>query len=150
MGGDMPRRNPSMTWRCLTLVLGILLQLATSGSPALAGPPEIAGCRLFPADNIWNTPVDNLPLHPLSATYIVTIGPQTVVHPDFGAGEWDGGPIGIPFTVVSGSQAAVPVGFDYADQSDPGPYPIPPGAAIEGGNGSSGDRHVLVLDKDHC
>jgi len=145
----MPGQYPNRRVICLTLLLAMFL-LATSGSPAVAGPPVIAGCQLFPADNIWNTPVDNLPLHPLSATFIGTIGPQTVVHPDFGSGEWDGGPIGIPYVVVPGNQAPVAVTFDYDDQSDPGPYPIPASAPIEGGSNSGGDRHVLVLDSDNC
>ena len=69
---------------------------------------------------------------------------------DFGSGEWDGGPIGIPYTVVGGGQPEVPVDFDYDDESDPGPYPIPPDAPIEGGPDSDGDRHVLVVDRDAC
>jgi hypothetical protein len=69
---------------------------------------------------------------------------------DFGSGTWDGGPIGIPFVVVPGSQQRVPVSFEYADESDPGPYPIPPDAPIEGGPNSTGDRHILVVDRDNC
>ena len=91
---------------------------------------------LFPADSIWNVRVDTLPLDPLSATYIETIGADTHVHPDFGSGEWppnSGAPIGIPFVVVPASQPLVPVGFLYDEESDPGPYPIPPSAPIEGG-----------------
>jgi hypothetical protein len=72
------------------------------------------------------------------------------VHADFGSGTWDGGPIGIPYVDVPGSQPKVAVTFDYDDESDPGPYPIPPGAPIEGGPSSDGDRHVLVLDRDNC
>ena len=78
------------------------------------------------------------------------MGSSRGAHADFGSGLWDGGPIGIPFDVVPGTQAKVPVSFDYADESDPGPYPIPPSPHIEGGAGSSGDRHVLVVDKDAC
>jgi hypothetical protein len=78
------------------------------------------------------------------------MGGTTGVHPDFGSGTWNGGPIGIPYTVVGGSQAKVGITFDYADESDPGPYPIPSDAAIEGGSQSTGDRHVLVLDRDNC
>ena len=69
------------------------------------------------------------------------------LHPDFGT-TYDGAPNGIPYTVVHAGQAKVPVKFDYADESDPGPYPIPPSAPIEGGANSTGDRHVLVLDVD--
>jgi hypothetical protein len=94
--------------------------------------------------------VDTLPVHPLSEAYINSIGPDVGLHPDFGSGLWEGGPIGIPFTVVPGDQPLVNVTFDYADESDPGPYPVPPDAPIEGGPNSDGDRHILVVDRDHC
>jgi len=81
---------------------------------------------------------------------IRSIGLNIGLHPDFGSGLWDGGPIGIPFTVVPGTQKMVSVTFDYADESDPGPYPIPQSVAIEGGSSSTGDRHALIVDKDHC
>ncbi|GAB4438726.1 MAG: hypothetical protein Fur0044_35420 [Anaerolineae bacterium] len=88
--------------------------------------PTLDGCPVFPADNIWNTPVDNLPLDPNSATYINTIGATRHVHADFGSGTWDGAPIGIPFVVVEGNQALVPINISpYGNESDPGPYPIP-------------------------
>ena len=111
---------------------------------------ELAGCPLFPEDNVWNTPVDTLPVDARSSAYINTIGASKSLHPDFGSGTWNGGPIGIPYTLVPGTQPEVPVTFDYADESDPGPYPIPPDAAIEGGSESDGDRHILVLDQDNC
>lgn len=117
--------------------------------PALAGP-TIGGCPLFPADNVWNARVDALPPDANSAAYIGSIGPSTGLHPDFGSGLWDGGPIGIPFVIVPGSQPLVPISFDYADESDPGPYPIPPNPPIEGGAASSGDRHMLIVDSGHC
>jgi hypothetical protein len=111
----------------------------------------LSTCPFFPSDNIWNTRVDTLPLDSQSQAYIATIGANTGVHADFGAGEWDGGPIGIPFTTAPGSQPLVPITFIwYPDQSDPGPYPIPPDAPIEGGPDSSGDRHVLVVERDNC
>jgi hypothetical protein len=122
----------------------------------LPGPREllasgtIEGCNLFPANNIWNVSINHLPLDARSREYIDTIGPDAIVHADFGSGTWDGGPIGIPFDVVSGDQAPADISFYYGDQSDPGPYPIPPNPHIEGGPNSYGDRHVLVLDKDHC
>jgi hypothetical protein len=94
--------------------------------------------------------VDTLPLDSSSAAYVKTIGAGVFAHADFGSGLWDGGPIGIPFVVVSNSQPLVNVTFDYSDESDPGPYPIPSDAPIEGGPQSSGDRHVLVLDQDNC
>lgn len=120
------------------------------GSP----PPQIADCDIFPGDNIWNTPVENAPLHPNSINYINTIGASRGLHPDFGSGVWPPGsdsPIGIPYVVVDSSQPTVNVTFTYHDESDPGPYPIPPDAPREGGPTTEvGDRHVLVLEQDNC
>jgi hypothetical protein len=99
---------------------------------------------VFPADNPWNTPIDTAAIDPNSAAIITNIGSTTSFHPDFGA-NFNGGPFGIPYVVVSGTQAGVNVTFDFADESDPGPYPIPPNPPIEPG----GDAHVLVVDKDH-
>ena len=118
--------------------------------PVSAGAsPSFAGCPLFPADNVWNVPVDGLPRHPNSDAYIATMGAAGTIHPDFGT-VWEGAPIGIPYVIVPGTQPKVPVTFDYAGESDPGPYPIPPDAPIEGGSASDGDRHILVVDRDNC
>lgn len=111
---------------------------------------EVAGCPFFPDDNIWNTSIDNLPKASNSDAYINTIGAGTGLHPDFGSGTWNGGPIGIPYVEVPGTQPLVPVTFGYDDESDPGPYPIPPDAPIEGGPDSTGDRHILIVDRDNC
>ena len=105
---------------------------------------------MLPADNIWNTPVDQLSVSPNSSTYVNTIGAATGVHADFGSGLWDGGPIGIPYITVPGTQTKYPVSFDYADESDPGPYAVPLNAPIEGGSASTGDRHALSVDVDNC
>jgi len=133
--------------RFLAVIFPLLLLL--SGRSA-AAPPSIAGCQIFPVDNIWNTPVDNLPVLPSSSSYINSIGASTGLHPDFGSGTWEGAPIGIPLTIVSATQPKVGVTFGWPEESDPGPYPIPTDALIEGGSQSGGDRHVLVLDKDAC
>src|SRR5207253_6398333 len=90
-----------------------------------------------------------LPLDAKSATYVSSIGSTTSLHPDFGT-VWQGAPIGIPYAAVPGTQTKAPVSFDYADESDPGPYPIPPNAPIEGGSQSTGDRHVIVVDSGTC
>ena len=114
------------------------------------GSPQIAGCDVFPADNVWNARVDGLPVHVQSNAYVATIGAGDRVHADFGSGEWppgSGSPIGIPYVVVPGTQPGVDVAFDYAGESDPGPYPIPPNPPIEGGPNGDGDRHVLVLSR---
>ena len=110
----------------------------------------INGCQVFPTNNIWNAPVDSLPLDANSATYVKTIGTAAYAHADFGSGLWDGGPIGIPFVAVTSTQPLVNVSFDYSDESDPVLYPIPSDAPIEGGSASTGDRHVLVLNQDTC
>jgi hypothetical protein len=112
--------------------------------------PRIGGCPVLPADNIWNTPVDKLPVHASSATFVNTIGATAGMHADFGSGLWDGGPIGIPFIQVAGSQTKYPVSFDYADESDPGPYAVPLNAPIEGGSSSTGDRHAIAVDVNNC
>jgi hypothetical protein len=122
----------------------------TTMPPAGSGP-TLAGCPMLPSDDIWNTPVDRLPVDARSGNYIASIGAGTGLHPDFGAGSFDGGPIGIPFVVVPGSQAKVPISFTaFGDESDPGPYPVPRDAPIEGGPRSDGDRHVLVVDSGAC
>ena len=134
-------------------------QPAATGAPAEAAPvdpaataatagapPTVAGCQMLPDDNIWNAPVDGLPVHPNSAAYVATIGEDDYVHADFGSGEWEGHPIGIPYVDVPGDQPKVSVSFQYDDQSDAGPYPIPPNPPIEGG----GDRHILMVDRDNC
>ncbi|HEY6286557.1 MAG TPA: hypothetical protein VIX20_12895 [Ktedonobacteraceae bacterium] len=110
----------------------------------------VGGCPLFPSDNIWNHDISTLPVHRNSANFIASIGLTSHVHADFGAGLYDGAPIGIPYIVVPGSQPYVPVSFNYADESNPGPYPIPSNAPIEGGSQSSGDRHVIVVDSGAC
>ena len=134
--------------RWMTLILLVLLK--SLGSPFVWATPRISGCHVFPADNIWNQPIDSLPLDPSSSDYIDTIGSSSQLHADFGSGLWEGAPIGIPFIAVSSDQPLVAVSFTYSDESDAGPYPIPPDAPIEGGASSTGDRHVLVLEKDSC
>ncbi|MNX75031.1 hypothetical protein D3C86_1064890 [compost metagenome] len=119
---------------------------APSGA-SLGVNASLDGKRLFPDDNAWNQAVDTLPVDPNSDALIDSIGRQKHLHPDYGA-DWNGGPFGFPYVVVSGTTARVPVSFTYADESDMGPYPIPPGSPIEGGAASSGDRHVIAVDRD--
>jgi hypothetical protein len=105
----------------------------------------------FPADNAWNQNIFNSPVDPNSDAIINFIGSSTPLHPDFGAGLYDGQTIGIPYIVVSGTPF-VNINFtEYGDESDPGPMPIPADAPIEGyPKPGNGDRHVLVLDRDNC
>jgi hypothetical protein len=119
-------------------------------TPQPTQPPG-AGCPVLPANNIWNRNIAALPTHTMSSAYMNSIGLDEYVHADFGSGEWDDGPIGIPFVNVPGSQPFVPIIFtDYGDESDPGPYPVPTNAPIEGGPDADGDRHVLVLNQGNC
>jgi hypothetical protein len=116
-----------------------------------AAPPRGApNCPVFPASNVWNKPVNKLPRHKRSAVIVRAIGADLNVHADFGSGFWDGGPIGIPVTVVGSSQSKFWVDFQYDEESDPGPYPIPPDVAIEGGPDADGDRHAIIVDRDSC
>src|SRR5919202_304883 len=101
-----------------------------AASPAAARPlPQAPNCPVFPSTNVWNKRVDRLPLAKNSGTIVNSIGADLRLHADFGSGLWDGEPIGIPITVVDSSTPLEDVAFDYADESDPGPYPIPPGLA---------------------
>src|SRR3954451_1067009 len=93
--------------------------------------PQAKRCPVFPASNPWNQRVDKLAVAENSATIIRSIGLDGPVHADFGSGLYDGQPIGIPYNVVSGSQAKARVRFEYADESDKGPYPIPAHPKIE-------------------
>lgn len=112
--------------------------------------PEAPACPLLPADTYWYARADGLPVHPQSAQYVASIGLEEEIHADFGSGEFEGGPIGIPYVVVPGDQPRVDVAFEFADESDPGPYPIPPDPPIEGGPDGDGDRHILIVDRDAC
>jgi hypothetical protein len=103
----------------------------------LLGAPR---CPIFPASNPWNQRVDRLPVDPSSAAIVAAIGADKPFHPDFGT------QYGIPFTTVSSKQKRVPVRFEYVDESDRGPYPIPPDVPLEQGS----DSHALIVDRDRC
>lgn len=118
-------------------------------SAALGVGAALNGGVCFPADNPWNQDISALPVDPASDALIASIGLGTGLHPDFGAGLYNGAPIGIPYVVVAGTQAPVAMHWTaYGDESDPGPYPVPRDAPIEGGPTATGDRHVLVIDRD--
>ena len=108
-------------------------------------PSGIGGCPLFPNNNIWNTPIDKLPVDPRSDDYIASIGATTGLHPDFGT-VYNGEPIGIPYNLVPGDQPGVQVSFQYDNESDHVLYPIPDNPLVEAGS----DRHILIVDTDHC
>ncbi len=111
--------------------------------------PDPEKMQIFPLDNPWNTDISGYPLHPNSDHFIASIGAEKSLHPDFGT-VWGGAPNGIPYVFVPGDQPLVNIIYTaYGDESDPGPFPIPDDAPIEGGVNSDGDRHVLVIDKDN-
>lgn len=129
-------------------LFALLVAQIPAQTPNLGIGASLNGARPFPSNNAWNMDISRFPVHSNSANLIASIGNGTGLHPDFGT-FWEGSPIGIPYVVVSGSQTRVPVNFTaYGDESDPGPYPIPSDAPIEGGAASGGDRHVLVIDRD--
>lgn len=154
------RQILSLRMRCPG-TLALIIALLTLSSVASFSPTRVSafsqtvtgtigGCQMFPANNVWNYDISHLPVSVKSAKYLASIGLSGHVHPDFGSGLYDGAPIGFPYTVVPTGQPTVPVHFTYASESDPGPYPIPANAAIEGGSHSTGDRHVLVIKRGTC
>jgi hypothetical protein len=135
--------------RIVSIAAVLLVAASLAGAAPVAGP-ALAGCPVFPSDSFWNQRVDHLPVAASSAAVVASIGPDEHLHADFGSGLWDGGPIGIPITVVGGATKKVGVSFDYADESDRGPYPIPASVRIEGGRDADGDRHAIIVDRDAC
>ena len=113
------------------------------GGGVTGGGGSIGSCSVFPPDNPWNLDVSGAAVDPRSDAYMAHMNASTKkLHPDFGSDP----AYGIPYVVVPGTQPKVPMKFDYAPESDPGPYPIPPNPPIEAGS----DAHVLVVDKDNC
>jgi hypothetical protein len=144
-----PRRLAGVVLAVGVLGLAMLEPAAQETGKVKLGPnASLGGKRVFPADNPWNQDISKAPVDPNSDRLIASIGANKPLHPDFGT-VYQGAPNGIPYVVVPGTQPKVPVRFEYADESDPGPYPIPPDAPIEGGPRSKGDRHVIVIDRDH-
>jgi hypothetical protein len=142
-----------MTARSL---LGRAVPLALVGALAATGltgcQPTVPGtdCPMFPATSHWHASVKGLPVVANSSSIVSTVGATAGLKADFGSGLWDGGPIGIPYVVVPATQPKVRVTFDYDDESDAGPYPVPANPPIEGGSQGDGDRHVLIVDKGAC
>lgn len=120
----------------------------TAPKPAATGP-TLAGCPVFPASNWWNTDISSYPVRSDSAAIIAEIqgsGSQ-FLHADFGGG----GAYGIPFVTVPSTQPKVAINYTaYGSESDPGPFPIPGSAPVEGGSGSTGDRHVIAVQRGTC
>lgn len=145
-GGDMPADGSPAA----PPVPGSGATFGNLSAASLGAGAALNGALPFPADNPWNLDISNAPVDPRSDALIASIGLDTGLHPDFGAGLYNGAPIGIPYVVVAGNQPRVAMHWTaYGDESDPGPYPVPGNAPIEGGPGATGDRHVLVIDRDN-
>ncbi|BDU72625.1 hypothetical protein [Mesoterricola silvestris] len=128
-----------------------VVPVPAQGVPSLGIGAALNGYLPFPGDSPWNQDVSGLPADPASAAIVAFVGAATGLHADFGSGTYQGAPIGIPYAVVAGGQTRVPVAYQaYGGESDPGPMPIPVPPPFEGADptGTSGDRHVLVLDRD--
>ena len=145
----MPHSTRLAPATLLVLLFATHAFCADPAGPELGLNADLHGKRVFPADNAWNQDISRAAVDPRSAQVIAKIGADRPLHPDFGT-VWQGAPCGIPYYVVSGKQPRVPIQFTaYGNESDPGPYPIPKDANIEGGPKADGDRHVLVIDRDN-
>ena len=123
---------------------------ATSASAGIP-VPGAPGCPIFPADNVWNTPIANQPVNARSDQWLASMNSaSTNLHPDFGPSGDPTNPYGMPYTVVPPGHPFVNISFQYASESDPGPYPFGPDTPIEGGQNASGDRHALMVDPSTC
>lgn len=150
---EMPMNTGMRRMRILVLavVAGTAGLIPSAGGSSLAPTSSVGGCTVFPNDNQWNLRVDDLPVLGNSRAIVRSIGLRTGLHPDFGAGKYQGARIGIPYVTVPRDQREVRVRYDeYGDESDPGPFPIPRDAPVEGGRDSSGDRHVIVVQRGAC
>lgn len=131
-------------------LVALVFAVALPGAQAApGGPPRVGGCAVFPADNAWNRDISEARVHPRSSRIIarlLAIGGDSL-HPDFG----ENPRYGIPFDVVPADQPEVRIRYQaYGDESDKGPFPVPPDARVEGGRRSDGDRHVVVLRRETC
>jgi len=146
------RRREFLSASSAAAVTAACWQTASAAEPLpdLGINTSFKGRRFFPDDNPWNQDVSKSPVDPNSENLIASIGLERNLHPDFGS-FWDGKPMGFYYVVVGGNQPRVPVKFEYPDESDPGPYPIPLDAPIEGGPTApaDSDRHILVVDRDN-
>jgi hypothetical protein len=135
----------------LTFVSSLAFMAMASASEAATTVPGAPGCPMFPADNVWNTPISSLPVNAQSSTWMASMDASgTFLHPDFGPSGDPSNPYGIPFTVVPAGHPFVSVSFQYADESDGGPYPFGSDTPIEGGPGATGDRHAIMVDPSTC
>ena len=136
------RRTRPIRLVALASVALIGLVPAQVGSAAVPPAPTLAGCPMLPSTNVWNKPVDRLPVAANSSRMIAAIGATARLHPDFS----DEGGYGIPFNIVGTSTPRSTVDFYYPDESDRVGYPIPAAPKIEDGS----DRHILLLERNAC
>lgn len=132
-------------------VAGALLSLSGPAGAQLPAPERaVGGCPVFPADNWWHADVSSLPVHARSRQWLSHMSTDRDLHPDFGPSYGDGPSYGIPVTVVRPGHAKVRVRFDYASESDRVRYPLGRDTRIEGGRGSDGDKHAVIVDRRSC
>src|SRR6266567_3937031 len=146
-------RSFALTLTAIVVLSGAAFsQSGTCSGMTVGQLTSLNGFVPFPSTSLWNTDISSAPVDPNSANYITFIGSTVTLHPDFGAGTFHNQTLGIPYQVAAGTQAKVTVTLGtFADESDPGPEPIPLNALIEGyPKPGNGDRHVLVLEKDGC
>ncbi len=137
-----PTKTPNPTPRPTTV-----LEPSASPTAVIENGPQVGKCAILPANNFWNVPIDQLPVDPSSNEWVKRIGAKQGFHMDFGSGTWDGGPIGIPYNLMIGpGETKYSPTFEYMDESDPGPYPIPAKPNIEYGS----DHHILLIDTETC
>lgn len=136
----------------IAVLAALLLAVTTTVAPTGAAGKPVAGtrCPAFPSDNWWRADVSDLPVHDRSRQWLSHMSTGVDLHPDFGPSFGDGPNYGIPITVVTSAHRKVKVRFDYASESDRVRYPFGADTRIEGGRGSSGDKHAIVVDKGAC
>src|SRR5437660_9178426 len=136
------------------MLLVALIAFVAGGAVSTASAnvaPSAPNCPILPGDNVWHADISALPVHPRNGAWTASMNAaSTRLHPDFGSSGDPNAPYGIPWIAVPAGHAKVTPTFDYADESDPGPYPFGPDTPIEGGQQSTGDRHALMLDRDSC
>jgi hypothetical protein len=140
-------RRPALAARalCLLLVAALSTSVPATASSSSAAVPGTT-CTVFPSDNVWNTDISKLPVNRLSDAWMRSMhSGSTDLHPDFGPPSY-----GMPFTVTDASTAKHRVKFQYASESDKGPYPFGPKTPIEGGQNAGGDRHAMMVDRSTC
>lgn len=144
----MSKRGMAVLGLAIGLAVGMCGAAAEPGHArdriALGPNASLGGARPFPDDNPWNLDISRMPVDPEGEKYIASIGADAALHPDFGRA-YAGKTWGLPYRVVSGDQPRVPIRFSNAEESDHGYYPLPPDAPVE----ESGDRHLIVIDRDH-